>query len=176
MQYVSAWQRNGINAPMQKEAANGIREKIDLLLQSQTNLVIASVTGDGMPLASQAPFVVDDQGNFLVLVSGLAEHGRSLRMARQVHIMIMVDEARLANPFARERLTYLCSVAQLDPVGTVWQDAQHRMKRRFGKFVETLLQLPDFCGYRLTPIEGRYVAGFGEAFALRNGDIEPVRK
>lgn len=160
---------------MTKEARYDIVEKIDALKTGCSNLVLATMTAENVPLASQAPFVIDEDGNFLVLVSGLAEHGKTLRTTGEANIMLVVDEAGLANPFARERLNYQCNVQVIDRGGDGWDESASLMKQRFGKFVETLLQLPDFRFFRLIPIEGRYVAGFGAAYSIRDGRIEQVR-
>jgi len=140
-----------------------------------TNLVLATVSDDSQPLASQTPFAVDDDGAFLVLVSGLAEHGRTLRSAKTVNVMLMVDEAGLANPFARERLNYDCSVDMVSRDTDDWATAERLLAERFGKFVDTLVQLPDFMIFRLQPQEGRYVAGFGAAYRIVGNEIEQIR-
>lgn len=160
---------------MTKEAQHDITKRIDALKAGCSNLVLATITADNLPLVSQAPFAIDEDGNFLVLVSGLAEHGKTLNIAAEVNVMLMVGEAQLANPFARERLNYRCTVQPLDRDTGHWSAAAQVFENRFGKFVETLLQLPDFRFYRLIPVEGRYVAGFGAAYSIREGRIEQVR-
>lgn len=157
------------------EDSGHIHEQVDELIASRKCLVIGSVTEDGQPLASQVPFAVDDNGNFLVIVSGLAEHGRTLRSAKTVNVMLMVDEAGLANPFARERLNFDCGVEMLARETDTWAVAERLLTERFGKFVDTLVQLPDFMVFRLLPQEGRYVAGFGAAYRIVGSEIEQIR-
>jgi len=149
--------------------------KIATLRNRCTNLVLATVGDGGRPLASQTPFVIDSDGAFLVLVSGLAEHGRTLRSAKTVNVMLMVDEAGLANPFARERLNYDCGVDMIARESKEWMAAERLLANRFGKFIDTLVQLPDFTIFRLLPQEGRYVSGFGAAYRIVGNEIEQVR-
>lgn len=152
-----------------------VEQKIVALKNRRTNIVLATINERGQALASQSPYGLDEDGNFLILVSGLADHGKTLRTTGSVNIMLMGDEAGLANPFARERLNYTCRVEMLLPDSDARNSGEQILLQRFGKFVRTLIQLPDFTMFRLTPIEGRYVAGFGAAYAIENGEIRQLR-
>ena len=162
---------HGINGTMNKEVAQKIAE----LKKKHTNIVLATTSNEGQALASQAPYALDEDGNFLVLVSGLAGHGKTLRTSDSISVMLMEDEAGLANPFARERLNYTCAVEMLAPDSDARIEGEKLLLSRFGKFVQTLIQLPDFMMFRLVPISGRYVAGFGAAYAIENDEIRQLR-
>jgi len=152
-----------------------VKQKISDLKKRHTNIVLATKSGDGGALASQAPYTLDEDGNFLILVSSLAEHGKTLRAAESINVMLMEDEAGLANPFARERLNYTCRVEMLLPDSDTRIEGEKLLLSRFGKFVQTLIQLPDFMMFRLVPVSGRYVAGFGAAYEIENGEIRQLR-
>lgn len=152
-----------------------VEQKITELKMRHTNLVLATVDETGRALASQTPYAIDDAGNFLILVSGLAEHGKTLRSADAVNVMLMQDENGLANPFARERLNFTCKVEMLLSDSEDRSNGEQLMLQRFGKFVQTLIQLPDFMMFRLSPVKGRYVAGFGAAYVIENGEIRQLR-
>jgi len=154
---------------------NDVQQDIAELLRRRTNIVLATIDEQGQALASQSPYALDEDGNFLVLVSGLAEHGKTLRNAESVNVMLMEDETGLANPFARERLNYTCKVEMLPPDSDARKDGEQLLIGRFGKFVQTLIQLPDFTMFRLSPVSGRYVAGFGAAYAIEDGRIRQLR-
>ena len=154
---------------------NEVEQKITELKERHTNIVLATIDNSGQALASQTPYTLDEDGNFLILVSGLAEHGKTLRTADVVNVMLMSDEAGLANPFARERLNFSCKVEMLLPDSEERKNGEQLMLQRFGKFVNTLIQLPDFTMFRLSPVSGRYVAGFGAAYAIDNGEIRQLR-
>jgi len=154
---------------------NDVQQDIAELLRRRTNIVLATIDEQGQALASQSPYALDEDGNFLVLISGLAEHGKTLRNAESVNVMLMEDETGLANPFARERLNYTCKVEMLPPDSDARKDGEQLLIGRFGKFVQTLIQLPDFTMFRLSPVSGRYVAGFGAAYAIEDGRIRQLR-
>ena len=147
---------------------------IDQLRRQCRTLVLATVDEGNTPLASQTPFVMNASNEFLVLVSGLAEHGRNLKTSAHAGIMLLQDEAGLVNPFARERLNYRCQVRAMLRDTKEWRDGEQFFRQRFGKFVDTLLQLPDFAMYCLKPLEGRYVAGFGAAYKLTGDEIQAI--
>ena len=151
-----------------------IAGNIDKLRAACRTLVLATVDSTNKPLASQTPFVVDTEGNFLVLVSALAEHGRNLKTSSVASVLLLQDETGLINPFARERLSYRCDVHAVPRDSAEWQNGEPLFKQRFGKFVDTLLMLPDFAMYRLQPVDGRYVAGFGAAYTVKDGAIKPI--
>jgi len=153
-----------------------IPEKIDELVKERTSLVLATTDPNGNPVASQTPYALDEDGNFLILVSGLAEHGKNLPGMKKVNIMLMEDESGLANPFARKRLSYSCHVEMIEPGSDARTRGEELLEQRFGKFVQTLFSLPDFSMYRLSPVNGRFVAGFGAAYTIENGRIEQVRR
>ena len=152
-----------------------VQQKIAELKKRHTNIVLATTSDEGQALASQAPYALDGDGNFLILVSGLAEHGKTLRNAESVNVMLMEDETSLANPFARERLNYTCNVEMLAPDSETRIEGEKLLLSRFGKFVQTLIQLPDFMMFRLVPVSGRYVAGFGAAYAIEGGEVRQLR-
>ena len=45
------------------------------------------------------------------------------------------------------------------------------MQTRLGEMIENLSQLGDFRLYRLNPVIGRYVKGFGQAFDVTGEDL-----
>ncbi len=143
------------------------------LLRSQHSLVVASVDRGGEPIVSTCPFA-SDGNDFLVVVSGLAPHGASFERGGVVSIMLLEDEQQVRQPFARHRLTLRCDVcSQHHP------DDRHAtfeaLRLRFGAIATTLESLQDFRAYRLKPLNGRFVMGFGAAFCFDGCDIENMQ-
>ena len=124
---------------------------------------LATVSSDGQPLASYAPFVSED-GAFYIYVSQLAAHTRNLIQNPRCHIMLLRDEAETSNPFARQRLSFNCSVKAVERDAEEYQRILKQYRERFGPVVEMLSSLPDFVLFRLTVEgEGNLVLGFGKA-------------
>lgn len=134
-------------------------------LNSARTLNLATVDVDNKPHASYAPFALIDQ-SFYILVSDLAQHGANLKATERASIMLIEDESRARQLFARRRLSYDVAVNCIPRDSDVWQQATAQLRDRFGNTVDMLLQLEDFRLYQLTPEQGRYVKGFGKAFHI----------
>lgn len=143
------------------------------LIVAARSLHIASVAVDGMPLASYAPFARDADGAFLIAVSGLAAHGRVLAAAARVSVMIVEDEEAARQIFARTRAVFDCRV-EAQP-GAARASVFAALRARFGEVAQMLEGLGDFAAYRLEPIHGNFVMGFGAAFDLPDGRLESMR-
>lgn len=142
------------------------------------SLMLATLTPDGLPHASHAPFVRDDDGNFYVLVSGLSAHTGHLLANPAVAILLIEDESQARQAYARKRLGFDChaeTVATDDPVRA---PLLRRFRERFGEIIDVLTGLPDFVLFRLVPQSGSFVLGFGQAYRIEAPDLErlvPVR-
>lgn len=131
------------------------------------------------PLASYAPFIEDEAGHFFLFLSGLAGHSVNLKSHQneqtQISILLIEDEQSSRNIFARKRLNYSCQVSIWPREHPQWQEKINKLQERFGKTIEVLAGLGDFCLYCLTPVEGNYVRGFGQAYELKNAKLPVLR-
>lgn len=160
-----------------------IIEEIIQFRQKQKTLVLAtqSLTDAKKiePLASYAPFVEDDEGNFYLFLSSLASHSANLNEHQEAHtrisILLIEDEQSTRNIFARKRLSYSCGVSIWSRTHPRWQEIINQLQIRFGKTIEVLAGLGDFNLYCLTPIDGNYVRGFGQAYELKEGHMPVLR-
>jgi putative heme iron utilization protein len=132
------------------------------LLQRHQSLVLATADQDGIPNCSHAPYLLSN-GNFYVLVSGLAKHTANLLQSRRCHVQVLADEQETVNPFARKRLSYLCKVEVVSPQSKEAADLLVLMRQRFGPTIDMLASLSDFQLLRLVPESGSVVLGFGQA-------------
>ena len=130
------------------------------------SVLMATVNQDGVPEASYAPYVMDDDGRYYVFVSGLARHTRDFQETGQVSLQFIENEDAARNLFARRRLTLLCDVSPVARGVPVHEEILAQFIQSFGKFIHTLRGLPDFQLFRLTPRSGLYVRGFGQAFRV----------
>ena len=141
-------------------------ESFNNFKQSVKTLQLSSITSEGKPNASYSPFVQDDQGSFYIFISQLASHTNDLIENPEASILLLEDESQARQIFARQRISYQCTV---DIIGTENSDYEvmlDALEKRFGNMVELLRTLPDFILFRLSPYEGQYVQGFGKAYKL----------
>ena len=130
------------------------------------SLMLSTLTAEGQPQASYAPFVTGSDRAFYIFVSGLSSHTQNLKAIARAGILLIEDEAQASQIFARQRLMYDCTVELIErhnPEWTTWAD---RFSARFGNLIQMLRQLPDFQIFRLMPQSGRFVVGFGAAYEI----------
>ena len=142
---------------------------IERLQQESQSLMLATLSTNGSitgtPHISYAPFV-EYEGCFYIFVSGLAAHTKHLLEQRRAQMMLIDDEAKARNIFARMRLIYDVEAHVLARTHEAFNEVAQRLRERHGGTVEVLLGLNDFVMFALKPQKGTLVTGFGQAFVF----------
>ena len=148
------------------------------LLASQQTLLVSTASIRGIPDISYAPLDRDEAGSFYVFISELAAHTDNLLTNPQVSVMFVRPESESNNLFARERAIFDCSIKEIERNDDCYSTQLKALQTKFGEIVGILRSLSDFHLFALTPISGRYVAGFGQAYTInvREGTLSPLRK
>ncbi|MDX1335546.1 MAG: pyridoxamine 5'-phosphate oxidase family protein [Gammaproteobacteria bacterium] len=140
------------------------KQEFKRLRNDSKSLILSTTDAYGRPDASTVPYVYDDQGNFIVFISQLAQHTKNLKEQPKLAVMLIEDEATACNLFARKRVQYSCGASQANPED---QDKLLELFRvRHGKVVDLLSTLPDFVLFKLMADSGQFVMGFGQAYRL----------
>lgn len=130
-------------------------------------IVILSLIGDeGKPFISYAPFV-KKEGKLYIYISRIADHYRYMESNDFVDVMLIADESETNNKFATERVRWNCTSSNIGNDGN--DDIFELFNNDHGSKMMDLLRGLDFSLFELTPVDGRYVVGFGMAFDL---DVE----
>ena len=156
-------------------SANTVPQEAAALLSKRFSLELATSAPDGKPLASYAPFVRIDGPELCVFLSSLAQHTSNIAKNPRVSAMVIEDECKSTNLFARERLILDCNVERIERNSDEWNHWLEPYKTKFGAIADTLLQLADFNLYLLVPRCGTYIKGFGQAYSLTGTDLSDVR-
>lgn len=135
------------------------------------SVILGTASVNGVPQASYAPCVMDESRNIYIFVSGLSAHTQNLTSTGQVSALFVKDEADTPQMFARQRLSYACTVKLLDREEDTWTAIAQKFLTRFGNIVEVMIGLPDFRIFQLTPQSGRFVIGFGAAYDVDPNDL-----
>lgn len=120
-------------------------------------LATQSLRHKGYPFASLTPYVLDDLGNPLFLISGLAIHTRNLAADGRASLLIFDDDS-LDDPMTGTRLTLMGQVTRAG------DDERDALKPRYLNAHPSAAQwfdFRDFAIYRLTVEDVYIVAGFG---------------
>lgn len=164
-------------------------------LSSRRSIMLSTVSPEGELETSALPLVWLNAREWVVLVSELATHTRNLlamtasaeaenavlkNSTGRVEVLsglFVADESATPELFARERLSVQLSVSHLHD--TARQEALDVFSEAFGDIVTLLTGLPDFHVFKFSVLSGRYVQGFGAAYAFEGCPCEalkPVRR
>jgi putative heme iron utilization protein len=135
------------------------------------SLMLSTVTPEGQPQASYTPFIVEADRSFYIFISGLSSHTENLQTTPKAGLLLIEDEAQANQIFARQRLMYDCSVELIARDNPEWTLQVDKFKVRFGNLIDMLRQLPDFQVFKLAPLGGRFVIGFGAAYEVDSSDL-----
>lgn len=117
-------------------------------------LATSSVKFEGYPFGSVAPFVLDHDGQPLLLISTIAEHTKNIIANCKVSLLVFAGAEDLQ---ANARLTLLGEAEQTDKNDEL-------LKARYLRYfpsAEQYFAMHDFYFYRLQIRHARYIAGFG---------------
>jgi len=133
------------------------------LQQSYRCLLLSTVSEQGVPLASFAPYV-QYQDDFYILVSELAEHTGNMLSVPIASVMFIESEQSAKNIFARQRAVIQVSIRPVTQPRSLVDELLALMQEQHGNTVTVLQGLADFKILQLKPVKGRYVVGFGKAY------------
>jgi len=125
-------------------------------VRGQQNGVLATLSQrlPGYPFGSVAPFVLDQQGRPVILISSLAEHTRNIEADPRVSLIVQ--------PFSPDmqeagRVTLVGRAERLPD-----KDALGPRYLRYLPQAAAYFALHDFAFYRIEPERIRYIGGFGK--------------
>jgi putative heme iron utilization protein len=166
----SASNRAGTAVPAGLDPARRDRALAALthLRTSLRTLSLATVSAEGLPDSSVAPFVIERDDTLWTYLSELSPHTANLRATHRAAVLLVEDEATAAHPLARRRLALTCLAKFVARDRPEFPAAMAPLRERFGAVMEHLQTLHDFHLVRLQVTHGRLIAGFGQAY-----DVEP---
>ena len=161
--------KNILMSPLEKAQA-----EYATFIDQFKSTIISTVNAQGVPNASYTPCIIDETKNIYIFVSGLSTHTKNLYENPLVSVLFIEDEAQTKQIFARRRLTFDCEANLLDRDTEQWTEIVDRFQARFGEIIAMLRSLPDFRIFQLTPKSGRFVLGFGAAYAVEGEQLNQL--
>jgi len=130
------------------------------LLKHQSTGVLSthSVEVEGYPFGSIAPYVLNYDGEPIMLISEIAQHTRNIKHNNKVSLTIF-DQC-VDDPQASSRLTWIGNAESVDPRDT---EISQRYLRYFPS-AESYFKTHDFSLYCIHLRRARYIGGFGEIY------------
>ena len=160
-----------------------VEQQCHAFFKSRQSLILSTVSEKGELETSVVPFVELKSGVLAILVSELAQHTQNLlaltayenhklgankKSAGLVAGLIVADEASTEQLFARERLSLQLHVERVAGESDERRTVLSLMQSQFGDVITVLAGLPDFHCFKLQVESGRYIRGFGAAYAFLN--------
>lgn len=141
---------------------------------SQRKVLCLAATLDGEPTASLLPFALapDARGVF-VQASTLARHSRALQEGTRVGLLFHELDTEEVDPLQVARLAVQATVEVLPRDTAAFNAASEVFVTRLPS-AEITLGLADFSLYRLKFEQGRYVAGFAQAYDVGPDTFEQI--
>ena len=153
-----------------KRLENQLNDEINAFLDQQQSLMLSTINNEGFPHASYAPFV-NHNNELLIFISQLAAHTQHLLTSGKAGVLMIEDEKQSEDVFARTRLSYQMEVEAIARDDVFWPEGIRLLRDRLGDRIDLLSQLGDFVLFRLTPVAGRFVKGFGKAYEISPGSL-----
>ena len=139
-------------------------------LLARETVVALGTLHQGEPAVSMTPFVLRDDGCFLIHVSRLAAHTRDMLEHPRVALMV-TDQPQAGIPAqGRPRLSLRADAAPLDRDSADATAGRALYLARFPEAAVTF-ELADFTLFALAPLSARLIAGFGSAHTLAGGAL-----
>jgi len=140
------------------------------------SLLMATVSADGVPDASYAPFVRIDDNAFYVNLSELSTHTGNLLATPRVSILFLQSEDDSKQLFARKRLGFDADAELVERDSPRWCQIMDLFADKFGDIMELIRPLQDFKLIRIQPRSAIYVRGFAQAYPLEGCELEQLRQ
>lgn len=141
-----------------------------LFLRSTHSAILStnSVKMGGYPYGSVAPFVLDHDGQPLILISTIAEHTKNIIADCKTSLLVFSGAEDL---HANARLTLMGNAEQTDK-----NDPLLRARYlRYFPSAEQYFEAHDFYFYRIQIQQARYIAGFGRMSWIDGAELRSSR-
>lgn len=163
-----ARQALGVKAPEHfKEKGHLEEEKLKMeineFIEKFKSVIMATVTKDGNPFASYAPFLRYCGENY-IFISSSTEHFENLKGNEKLDILFIEDEENTGSISLRKRVRYKAEIEFLEKDEKV-EEILDKFEEK-DRVIKMTRKMPDFCLIKLNLVEGRYVKGAGQAFNI----------
>lgn len=145
-----------------------------LALRDQANSALLATLGcDANPEASYAPCIWRE-GDCFVFLSELASHTQNLKLNPSISLLLIEAETAVANAFSRKRISLFGSAGIVARTDDTYKTVINDFYHRFGDVMKLIEPLADFHLFRIIVQRGRFIRGFGQAYALAGDRFEQL--
>lgn len=128
-----------------------------------------AVSADNEPSTAMVSYA-QHGGGLLIHLSNLSQHKRLLMANPKCSLLIAEPDDGRAEVMSLARVTLNGSAIKLSKATQEYEDAKAAFLAKLPTS-EVMFGLADFDLFRIVPSSGRFIAGFGRAFALSTDDL-----
>ena len=151
-------------------------EKIKKTIISKNKTLIIAVNNKiTYPEIGYAPYIFLNK-NFYIFSSELSPHIKRLLYNKKGTFMIIEDECKAKNIWARVRIKFEAKITVVDRNENNFNKICKQIQNLHGKTLNLIKQFNDFHLIKITPIKGSIITGFGNAFILHGISLEVKNK
>ena len=151
-----------------------LSEKVFAIIDLNQTCALATLTKNNKPEVSLTPFIYIDE-HFYLFISDLASHTENLRTQEKCSLLISEPIKSTDNSFAQKRLSLTGRARFIDVKSQSHEPILSKFEEKHGPTVSLLKTLPDFHLVEIEITNGRFIEGFGKAFAFDRMSIETAQ-
>ncbi|MGG6896494.1 HugZ family protein [Rhizobium sp. BR 315] len=152
-----------------RETDEDARNQARIFMHTAAHAALAVIDPEtGFPSVSRVLTAMDTDGAPVILVSGLSSHTKAL--VKDPRASALFGEPGKGDPLAHPRLTVRCSAERVDRQGDAHARIRELFLERHPKS-KLYIDFPDFCFFRLVPLDASLNGGFGRAYILSAEDL-----
>jgi hypothetical protein len=134
------------------------------LINKHKSVNIGSISSNGYPFGSYAPFVYIDN-KIYIFIASIATHTKNLVSNPKSSLFFIEDESECDNIFARKRVAMQCDCIKY--AGLEKDKIMSEFKNKFDENMINMLDgTHDFALFEFTPIYGEVTLGFGKSYLI----------
>ena len=147
---------------------------IKQFLSTIKTATIGTITQDGLPFSSYAPYVYDNN-RFYIYISNIATHAKNLHVRPNASLFFIEDESKSSNLFARKRISLQCESCVIVRDSERFEEVLSLFSQKFdSSMVATLKNMLDFNLFELHVKGGEATFGFGEAYFIGGDNMNEL--
>lgn len=152
-----------------------VQNTINSLHESVLSVILSTTNQSGEVETSYSPYFFDGK-DYYILISDLAPHSQNIKGNANISVFIIEDESQTKNIYARKRLSLQATAVMIEKDSEMFNSIIERFALRISKMVYMLSEMKDFNLFKISPMQGRLVIGFGKTYQIdhQNNSITQV--
>lgn len=139
-------------------------EEFREFIDGRSDLMLSTLTPQGEPFASCAPFAAAN-GEIYVALSQLTIHAVNLQLNGVASVMFVSGKDNVRQTASSPPLSYMVKSTLVEPESDEWKKGIRRLSSRVGTQLSSGDQLSDLKLFRLSPQRGCFTGAFNSALS-----------